>query len=192
MKKQGFSGLPSYVSLAFLRGRHIYFVKVPSWANPFYMGVLQIHFVWVPCKSILYGCLASLFCVDVLQIRFVWMSCKPNQPFNSRRTSFGFSLRPPGPQSQSLCFFQKVNIRRNIKLIISRGHQLENFDWNVCPELAGVTHGITLPGNRTFLFTSDQYWRLLPGSFLKFNLLPFHNPLQEYCSGWVRKPRLPS
>jgi len=31
-------------------------------------------------------------------------------------------------------------------------------------ELAGVTHGITLPGNRTFLFTSNQYWRLLPGS----------------------------
>ena len=101
------------------------------------------------------------------------MSCKSNQPFHSRRTSFGFSLRPPGPQSQSLCFFQKVNIRRNIKLIISRGHQLENFDWNVCPELAGVTHGITLPGNRTFLFTSDQYWRLLPGSFPISNLIFF-------------------
>ena len=45
-------------------------------------------------------------------------------------------------------------------------------------ELVGVSHGITLPGNRTFLFTSDQYWRLLPGSFpiSKFNLLPPHNP----------------
>ena len=28
--KQGFSGLPPNVSLAFLRGRHIYFVKVAS------------------------------------------------------------------------------------------------------------------------------------------------------------------
>jgi len=78
---QGFSGLPSYVSLAFLRGRHIYFVK----ENKF----------WI----------------------------------------FSPASRPP----------------------ISKPMLLPK-------ELAGVTHGITLPGNRTFLFTSDQYWRLLPGS----------------------------
>ena len=157
MKKQGFSGLPSYVSLAFLRGRHIYFVKVPSWTNP--------------------------FCMDVLQIQST-LSFQENKFW-----IFSPASRPPISKPMLL---PKGEYPEKYKLIISRGHQSENFDWNVSPELAGVTHGITLPGNRTFLFTSDQYWRLLPGSFLKFNLLPFHNPFQEYCSGWVRKPWLPS
>lgn len=78
---QGFSGLPSYVELAFLRGRHIYFVK----GNKF----------WI----------------------------------------FSPASRPP----------------------ISKPIHLPK-------ELVGVTHGLTLPGNRTFLFSSDKYWRLLPGS----------------------------
>ena len=53
-------------------------------------------------------------------------------------------------------------------------------------ELVGVSHGITLPGNRTFLFTSDHYWRLLPGSFpiSIFNLLRPHNPC--FFSGVLR------
>ena len=112
---QGFSGLPSYVELAFLRGRHIYFVKV------------------APC----------------------WIAEKPNHPF------FVFA---PGEQILDLLSsIEAPDLKANTS---SKRWELKprakSVDW-MFSELVGVTHGLTLPGNRTFLFSSDKYWRLLPG-----------------------------